>query len=177
MCIRDSFWVTFNITPALGLTGDLTNDPAGVVKKYLSLDKNGVRLQPLSYETVKPYISWEEEPAWGQVVVILKFSVNNDVSTWNVISNTEAAIPVVFQIVGLMQLETATFLSEPREEKIYFRIRAINNRWRIVAPMLPPHVGRTRLIDFVHIAILEEENEKRANLLRRLKRSLEKAKQ
>lgn len=161
---------------AFGLTGDLINDPADTVKKYLSLDKRGVRLQALSYETVRPYVEWEEEPSWGQVVVILGYTVNDDVREWEIISSTEAVIPVTFQIVGVMHWEAATFLPERREETVWVRVRAVLNRWRITAPMFPPHVGRKRLIDFVRQAILEETNEKRKVVLQRLRTSLKDAK-
>ena len=46
--------------PVQSLTGDLTNDPAKVIEKYLSLDKRGVRLTAHSYEAIKPYVAWEK---------------------------------------------------------------------------------------------------------------------
>jgi len=159
-----------------GLTGDLIHDPADTVKKYLSLDKRGARLQALSYETVRTYVEWEEEPSWGQVVVILGYTVNDDVQEWEIVSSTEAVIPVTFQVVGVMHWEAATFLPERREETVWVRVRAVLNRWRITAPMFPPHVGRKRLIDFVRQAILEETNEKRKVVLQRLRMSLKDAK-
>ncbi len=161
---------------AVALTGDLTNDPAGIVKKYLSLDKKGVRLQALSYEAIRPYVEWEEEPSWGQVVVILDYSVSNDIQEWNVISSTEAIIPVTFEIIGLMHWEAATFLLEKRTETIGIRVRAVLNHWRITAPMFPPHVGRKRLIDFVRLAMLKESHEERKSILKRLHTSLKDAK-
>jgi len=161
---------------AYALTGDLTNDPADTVKKYLSLDKRGARLEALSYETVRPYVEWEEEPSWGQVVVILKYTVNDDVREWEIVSSTEAVIPVTFQIVGIMHWEAATFLPERREETVWVRVRAVLNHWRIMDPMFPPHVGRKRLIDFVRLAMLEETNEERKDVLERLRISLKDAK-
>ncbi len=161
---------------AFGLTGDLINDPADTVKKYLSLDKRGARLQALSYETVRSYVEWEEEPSWGQVVVILGYTVNDDVKEWEIVSSTEAVIPVTFQVVGVIHWEAATFLPERREETVWVRVRAVLNRWRITAPMFPPHVGIKRLIDFVRQAILEETNEKRKVVLQRLRTSLKDAK-
>jgi hypothetical protein len=163
-------------TKAYGLIGDLTNDPAEMVRKYLSLDKRGARLQALSYETVRPYVVWEEEPSWGQVVVILEYTVNDDVREWDIVSSTEAVIPVTFQVVGFMHWEAATFLPERREETVWVRVRAVLNRWRITAPMFPPHVGRKRLIDFVRQAILDETNEERKDVLQRLRTSLKDAK-
>lgn len=158
------------------LTGDLTNDPADIVKKYLSLDKRGARLEALSYETVRPYVAWEDEPPWGQVVVILEYTVSDDVREWEIVSSTEAVIPVTFQVVGVMHWESATFLPERREETVLVRVRAVLNRWKITEPMFPPHVGRKRLIDFVRNAILEEKNKERKEVLQRLRTSLGNAK-
>ena len=145
--------------PAWALTGDLTNDPTDIIKKYLSLDKRGVRLEALSYESVRPYVAWEEEPPWGQVMVVGDYSISDDVKDWEIISSTEAIIPVTFQVLGVMHWEAATFLPERREETILVHVRAVLNHWRIIAPMFPPHVGRKRLMDFVRAAMLEETDE------------------
>ena len=166
----------FLSSPASSLTGDLTQDPARIIKKYLLLDKRGARLQALSYESVRPYVDWGEEPPWGQVVVIENYKVNDDVQEWKIVNSMEAIIPATFQVAGIMYWETATFLSEPREETIEFRVKAVLNHWRIITPMLPPHVGRKRLTDFIRAAILEEDDENRKAVLRRLRTSLGNAK-
>lgn len=174
------FWLcsltVFLSSPALALTGDITNDPADIVKKYVLLDKRGVRLQALSHESVRPYVDWGEEPPWGQVVVIENYRVNDDVREWKIVSSTEAIIPVTFQVVGIMHWEAATFLPEPQQETIKFRVKVVRNHWKIVAPMFPPHVGRKRLIDFVRAGILEEDDENQKAILQRLRTSLGNAK-
>ena len=159
--------------PVLSLTNDLTNDPARMIKKYLSLDKRGVRLTAHSYEAVKPYVAWEqEEPAWERFVVIRDFSVSDDVTQWDVVSGTEARIPVTFQVLGVVHVETATFVSGPREETLSIRIRAVDNHWKMVSPVFPPHVGLSRLADFVKDAMLRETNDGRTETLRRLREDL-----
>ena len=158
-----------------GLSTDLTNDPSKVVEKYLSLDKRGARLTAMSYEALKPYTAWGEEPVWGQVVVISEFVVPEDVDMWEIISSVEAVIPVTYQLVGVVQWEAATFLAEEREEIIHIRIKAVDNRWKIVSPPFPPHVGRKRLIDFVKDAQVKESNEVREEKLRLLQEALKQA--
>ena len=160
---------------ALGLTGDLTNDPAGVINKYLSLDKRGARLTAQSYEAVAPYAAWEDEPVWDHLVVIRDYAVADDVTQWDIVSGTEARIPVTFQVLGAVRWETATFMPAPREDVVFIRIRAVNNYWKMVEPPFPPHVGRQRLMDFVKDAIVHEDNEDRVTTLRRLKDDLVKA--
>ena len=159
--------------PASSLTNDLTNDPAKVIKKYLSLDKRGVRLTAQTYESVKPYVAWEqEEPVWERFVVIRDYVVSDDVTQWDIVSSTEARIPVTFQVLGIVHVETATFIRAPREEVLSIRIRAVDNHWKMVSPVFPPHVGRSRLADFVKNAILHETNDDRARTLRRLREDL-----
>ena len=159
--------------PVLSLTNDLINDPARMIKKYLSLDKRGARLTADSYEAVKPYVAWEqEEPAWERFVVIRDYAVSDDVTQWDVVSGTEARIPVTFQVLGVVHVETATFVSGPREETLAIRIRAVDNHWKMVSPVFPPHVGRSRLADFVKDAMLRETNDDRAETLRRLREDL-----
>ena len=162
--------------PVLSLTGDLTNDPAKVVDKYLSLDKRGVRLAAHSYESIKPYVAWEqEEPVWKRFVVIRDYAVSDDVTQWDVVSSTEAFIPVTFQVLGVVHVETATFVPGPREQVLPVHIRAVDNHWKLVGPVFPPHVGRQRLADFVKDAMFHEDNADRADTLRRLRDALVKA--
>jgi hypothetical protein len=62
-------------------------------------------------------------------------------------------------------LETAGFLPEPSVEEIHVRVKAVRNRWRIVEPVLPPHVGHKRMINFVREAwVKETEPAKRESL-------------
>ena len=160
---------------AIGLTGDLTNDPANVIKKYLSLDHRGARLTAASYESVRPYVAWDEEPTWKHFVVIQEFSVNDDVTQWDIVSSTEAVIPVTFQVLGIVDWETATFVPKPREEVHAVRIRAVDNRWRMIEPMFPPHVGHKRVINFVKDVALHERDETRIRVLDTLRGDVEKA--
>ena len=161
--------------PAVGLTGDLTNDPADVIKKYLSLDHRGARLTAPSYESVRPYVAWDEEPTWEHFVVIREFAVNDDVTQWNVVSSTEALIPVTFQVLGIVDWETATFVPKPGEEVHAVRIRAVDNRWRMIEPMFPPHVGHKRVVNFVKDVALQERDDTRIRVLDTLRADVEKA--
>lgn len=141
--------------------GDLTNDPAEVLKKYVSLDVKGVRLEAMSWEAQRPYISWSEEPLWGQVVVIADYQIIDDIRSWEIVNMLEVVIPVRYRVLGAVYWETASFLPEVRTEEVLFRVKAVQNRWRITEPVIPPHVGRRRMVNFVRQAILEEADESR----------------
>ena len=158
----------------LALMGDITHDPSKIVQKYLSLDSRGARLDARSFEVLRPYIAWDEEPAWGSVVVISKFEVIEDVTQWKIINKLEALIPVTYQVVGYMNWETASFYPESHHETQQFHIKEFQNQWKIVAPQIRPHVGKNRLIDYVRMERLNEDSEVKKAVLRRLEEQLEK---
>jgi len=158
------------------LTGDITHDPSKIVERYLSLDSRGARLNARSFEVLQPYIAWKEEPTWGWVVVISKYEVIDDVTQWKIINKLEALIPVTYQVVGTMYWETATFSPESYNETRQFHIKEIQNQWKIVAPQIPPHVGRNRLLDYVRLEGLNEVSEVKKAALRRLEEHLGKVK-
>lgn len=158
------------------LTGDITHDPSKIVEKYLSLDSRGARLDARSFEVLQPYITWKEEPAWGSVVVISNYEVIDDVTQWEIINKLEALIPVTYQVVGYMNWETASFYPESHNETQQFHIKEFQNQWKIVAPLIRPHVGRNRLLDFVRLERLNEASEVKKAALRRLEEQLGKVK-
>ena len=162
--------------PTSALMGDITNDPSKIVEKYLSLDSRGARLNARSFEALRPYIHWKEEPAWGSVVVISKYEVIEDVTQWTIINKLEALIPVTYQVVGYMNWETASFYAESHNEIQQFHIKEFENQWKIVAPLIRPHVGKNRLLDFVRLEKLNEVSEVKKAALRRLEEQLEKVK-
>ncbi|MFZ1744586.1 MAG: hypothetical protein WBO24_07530 [Nitrospirales bacterium] len=165
--------VVFSASSLQAIGGHITEDPTKILQKYLSLDKKGVRLEAHSWQVVRPFVAWLEEPVWGHVVVISRYEVVEDVSQWEVINGLEAKIPVIFEVVGTMHWERATFVTNPHREIQYFHLKAVGDRWQIVGPQLPPHVGRQRLVDFVRWAELNESGPERKMLLNSLIQQLE----
>ena len=150
----------------------ITEDPTKILHKYLSLDKKGARLEASSWQVVAPYVHWKEELAWGQVVVISQFHIVDDVTQWEIVNGLEAKIPVVFDVLGAMHWESVTFVVDPHQESYLFHIKAVHDRWQIVHPQLPPHVGRQRMMDFVRWAELSEPEAKRKALFASLHKQL-----
>src|SRR5574341_1877534 len=155
-------------------TGDLGKDPADLVRVYLSLDTRGARLDSMSWETLKPYVNWKEEPSWGHMVVIEGYEVVDDIKRWDVISNVEVLIPVEFRAVGAVYWGTAAFLPGKQVEQVKFRVKAVNSRWKIVEPMLPPHVTLRRVVNHVRESALEETDPIRRQILESLVDDLKK---
>jgi len=152
---------------------EITQDPTKILQKYLSLDKKGVRLEAQSWQVVRPFVAWEEEPVWGHVVVISQFEVVDNVSQWEILGSLDAKIPVTFEVLGRMYWKSATFVADPHREFQYFHIKAVQDRWQIAGPQLPPHVGRQRLIDFVRWTELNEPESVKKALFGALKKQLE----
>lgn len=161
---------------AVGQSNSIRHSPAEVVQKYLMLDNKGARLDAGSFDTLAPYVGWKEEPSWGKIVVINGFSVPDDYRKWDIINSLEVIIPVEFRILGAVYLETAGFVADPSVEQVRVRVKAMNNRWRIIDPMLPPHVGQRRMMNFVREAMQEETEETRRASLAALQNELRKAK-
>ena len=155
----------------------ITQDPTGILKKYLSLDKKGVRLEASTWEVVRPYVAWTDEPAWGQVVVISEFHVNENTFEWEIVSELEAKIPVTYDVLGIMNWDQVTFLKDHRQETHMFHIKAVYDRWQIVSPEIHPHVGRQRLMDFVRWAELQEADESKKIRFQRLHKQLKASKE
>ena len=146
-------------------SGSLDQSPAIIVKRYVTLDKKGARMDAMSFETLVPYIDWQEEPVWGRVVVISDVTVPDDYRQWEVVNKLEVVIPVTFRVLGAVYLETAAFVPEAMTEETRFRVKEVRSKWRIVEPIIPPHVGLKRMIDLVREAELKETDaEKRGTL-------------
>jgi hypothetical protein len=150
-------------------TGALNKDPARILKKYLELDHKGARLNSMGWESQRPYVGWKEEPVWGQLVVVSGYEVIEDLDQWQVKDNLDVVIPVDYKVLGSLYLEKAVFLSDSHVDRIGFRVKAVNGLWRVVEPMIPPHVGQKRIMNYVKQAIVDETDRSRLDALTALR--------
>ena len=157
-------------------TNAITHSPAEVVQKYVQLDNKGARLDAASFESLAPYAYWKEEPLWGKVVVINGLSVPDDYRQWEIINSLEVVIPVEFKVLGVIYFDTAGFVVDPSVEQVRVTVKVFNNRWRIIDPIFPPHVGQRRMLNFVREALQEEKGDTRRATLAALHDQLRKAK-
>jgi hypothetical protein len=88
----------------------------------------------------------------------------------------EVVVPVSFQVIGSVYLETAGFVHESGTEEVRFRVKAVKNRWRIIEPMIPPHVGQKRMMNVVREAWLKESDQTKRDRLGLLQDELRKVK-
>lgn len=159
---------------ALAQSGSLDQSPTTIVNRYVTLDKKGARMDAMSFETLVPYIDWHEEPVWGRVVVIGDVTVPEDYRQWEVVNKLEVVIPVTFRVLGAVYLETAAFVPEVMTEEVRFRVKEVRGKWRIVEPVIPPHVGLKRMIDLARDAELKETDAGKRGLLAALGAALRK---
>ncbi len=170
-------WLTAWAAPGHAQTNAVSHSPAKVVEKYFALDNKGVRLDASSFESVAGFVDWKEEPAWGKVIVINGFAVPDDFRQWEIVNRLEVIVPVEFHVLGVMYLDTAGFVPEPGTEQARVRVRVKNGRWKIMEPILPPHVGQKRMLNVVRQAMLEEKDGTRQASLAALQAELRKAKE
>ena len=163
--------------PGFAQTNAVSHSPAKVVEKYFALDNKGVRLDASSFEAVAGFVDWKEEPAWGKVIVINGFTVPDDFRRWEIVNRLEVLVPVEFHVLGVMYLDTAGFVPEPSTEQVLVRVKVQGARWKIMEPILPPHVGQKRMLNFVRQALLEEKDGMRQASLAALQAELRKAKE
>jgi len=161
-------------TTSFAQSGTLDHAPTEIVKRYVTLDQKGVRLDAMSFESLAPYINWREEPLWGRVVIVEEVVVPEDYRQWEVVDRLEVVVPVAFHVLGAVYLETATFVPEERTEEVRFRVKALRSRWRIMEPVIPPHVGLKRMQNFVREAELKESDAEKRRILAALGESLRK---
>ena len=157
-------------------TGDLTRDPADVVRVYVSLDSKGARLDSMSYESFRPYVNWSEEPTWGHAVIIEGYEVVDDIKKWEIVSNLEVVIPVRYRMLGSVYWNAASFIPDSQEMVVGFRVKAIHSRWKIIEPIQPPHVNRQRFVNYIRESALEETNPVQRQTLDALQAEVKRAK-
>ena len=102
-------------------------------------------------------------------MVVTGYTVIEAIDQWEVKNNLDAVIPVEYNVLGSLYLEKAVFLSEPRIDRIGFRVKAVNGVWRVVEPIIPPHVGHKRVLNYVKQAIIEETDRSRLAALTALR--------
>jgi len=157
-------------------SGSLKHSPAEVVKRYVRLDQKGARLEAMGFDVLAPYIDWTEEPSWDHIVVIHDVEVPEDYRKWAIIDSLDVIIPVTFRVRGSVNLKTAIFVPEDKTEEVRFHVKAVRNSWRIVEPVIPPHIGVPRMVNFAREAALHEKDAAQRGTLAALEGSLRKAK-
>ena len=116
-------WLALSSVNGYAQTNSISHSPAQVVEKYFALDNKGVRLDADSFESVAHLVDWKEEPVWGKVIVISGFTVPDDFRKWEIVNRLEVLVPVEFQVLGVMYMDSAGFVPEPGTEQVRVRVK------------------------------------------------------
>jgi len=159
-------WLMTSAVGSLAQTNSIAHSPA-----------KGVRLDATSFESVAGLVDWKEEPVWGKVIVINGFTVPDDFRQWEIVTKLEVLVPVEFRVLGVMYMNSAGFVPEQGTERLMVRLKVQGARWKIMEPIVPPHVGQKRMLNYVREALLQEKDGARQVALAALQAELRKAKE
>ena len=168
--------VFFWTVQAQAQSGSSDHPPTDIIRRYVLLDQKGARLDAMSFDTLTPYVDWRHEPPWGRVVITLEATIPEDHRQWDIINKLEVIIPVSYRVVGSVYLETAVFVPDETIEEVRFHVKAIQGKWKILEPVIPPHVGVKRMLNFVREAQQQESDAAKRAALGALEESLRKVK-
>lgn len=149
----------------------LEDTPQEIVKKYYTLDRQGIRLGLQADGDINQLVAWEYEPGWD-----FSFIVNN-VTHYNTkkITDKEVSVEVKYQVIGILgggeDLATYDFY-----ELIDFIVVKTGDKWKIKTPLTPPHISVSAAIRQLEeiLRIEGEENKVRA---KKIKHTLQRLKE
>ena len=157
--LLSSGWRSWSVS-GFAQTNAITHSPAKVVEKYFALDNKGVASMRLPLSAVANLVEWKEEPVWGKVIVINGFTVPDDFRKWEIVNRLEVWFPVEFQVLGsCIWIRPVLCRNRGRNRRGFASECKGGDRWKIVEPILPPHVGQKRVLNFVRQALFEEKTE------------------
>lgn len=121
--------------------GALELGPRAVVRQFCRLDALGVRASQQGAARIRDLESWPLEPAWDQIVLIKSYTVGPS----RPLSSGVFAVEVRYEVVS--RLTAAGLEASAHEETVDFEVgsAAAGEAWRILSPLLPPHVMTTQV--------------------------------
>jgi hypothetical protein len=156
-CLLALYFV--NIT---GIAVGSTETPVNIVKKYCEADQNGSRLTSDAYAAVRPLVSWKDEPGWDHSFVITDF----DITSSRITKNGEVAVEVRYKVVAIINGDE--LLSYSFVELVDFVLAKYGKEWKIVQPIVPPHVSVSAVIANIKDVIKSEADKDRVRELKYL---------
>lgn len=114
--------------------------PQNAVRRFCAADAMGARMVAGQWRGVGELVAWPFDPAWDRVVSITGYRIG----ATEALDDGQVKVEVDYAVVG----ETTATGFEPgaHVERLTFVLdSAGDNDWRIVAPLLPPHVFGHRL--------------------------------
>jgi hypothetical protein len=125
--------------------------PQNVVRDFCRLDANGARLASHGWREIAPLVGWPFDPAWDQIQFITGYQIGST----RPLEEGRLAIDVEYGVVG----EASALGFEPvsHRERVTFILDTPDEiHWRIISPMVPPHVFGARFMADEIVATLKD---------------------
>jgi hypothetical protein len=128
--------------------GDLKG-PEKVVDSYCTLDFNGARLTDTA--EIEKLTTFKNEPGWDICVVCKSYRIGS-----SQIRQGSASVVVRYSLFG--ELDGSDFNEKSEDEIITFTLKRSKQGWKIISPLMPPHVSKNSMIQHFQKLIAAEED-------------------
>jgi hypothetical protein len=122
----------------------LAGTPSAYLHDYVQADFQGDRLEKANWPRFKQQVVWPVEPNWETAYVIRSFRVQT-----GPVTGQQATVEVTYDTLGELNLFTFVYETSPTRQTVPYLLVPGDDRWKIGAPMLKPHVGPESAIAFL----------------------------
>ena len=115
--------------------------PAQVIGEYCHLDMQGARLSSNNPYTDRIFslVEWEDEPGWDGAEIVKGCRIVSAA-----VGDQKATVTMEYQVLG--SSDEYTIHPNKHLEKVTFNLIKSKARWRILKPVIAPHVAPSSLI-------------------------------
>jgi hypothetical protein len=148
------------------VSGSYPATSVGVVRAYCNFDLNTGRISSANFAKLPAYSTWGVEPGWDTVTIVSGFQIVSSKQT-----DDHAVVEVRWNVLGHMDGERANRDEKP--ELVDYHLKLVEKRWKIEAPVIPPHVSLPTMRAFL-MAEFKNDPERQKSLMKSLDGLLEK---
>jgi hypothetical protein len=153
-CIALSLCFTGTVVGAQSRMASTEVSPTSVIQEYCRLDSEGARLSsqnPLS-DKISAMVTWPIEPGWDTIVVVGNFEVVGSHS-----GPRKSSVTVRYTVLGNMFGAKVT-ASQQHKELVTFTLTKSKDGWRIVRPLIAPHVSVAAATSVLNSLLVDEKD-------------------
>lgn len=129
--------------------------PAEVVRAFCKLDFEGARLEAANYPKIAKLYSWKGEPGWDTALIVKSFRVKP-------VANNGNTASVIVEYTQYGELAGEEFHLKEGANAARFKLKKISGSWRIIAPVIPPHVSVSAIRQHIEALVRDEGQESAA---------------
>jgi hypothetical protein len=126
--------------------------PQNVVREFCQLDAMGARLTSSGWRGIAPLIAPPFDPAWDQILFITGYHI----ASTRALDEGRLAVEVEYGVVG--EASALGFEAVSYRDRVTFVLETTDEiQWRIISPMVPPHIFGARIAADEIVAVLKNE--------------------